>query len=140
MKISAFCFLVALAVGIVGCTTKEGGIVEPPPSAPEGARVTRIVVLEQESACECALARQEATWANLQEALVGLEEKPAIDVIHFDVEPDAAQPFRDMKAVMVSPALYFLDEDGALVAAAQGELTSDAIAVHLESGGETDEG
>lgn len=134
MKLFRSLVLIALAIGILGCTTSKKDATETP-KAPEGARVAKVVVLEQESGCECALARQEVTWTNLQAALDGLEKKPAVDVIHFDVEPDAAQPFQDMKAVMVVPALYFLDADGALVATEQGELTVEAIAGLLESPG-----
>lgn len=136
-------FMVAMvlvqALGIAGCGAKGDGTKSAAPKAPEGAKVAKIVVLEQESGCECALARQEVTWTNLQAALEGLEERPEVDVIHLDVEPDAAQPFQDMKAVMVVPALYFLDKDGALVAVEQGELTADAITALLAPKGKTDE-
>ncbi len=131
MKPLRIMILVTLAMAFAGCNTKGKGAESAAPKAPEGAVVAKVVVLEQESGCACALARQEVTWTNLQTALDGLEKKPAVDVIHFDIEPDAAQPYKDMKAVMVVPALYFLDADGALVGAEQGELTADAIAALL---------
>lgn len=123
--------LMALVLAAVGCSEKGSGDAPPTPPAPVGAKVVMVVFLEQESACECTLARQKVTWANLQAALEGLEPRPTVDVIHFDVEPDIAQPYQDLKAVMVSPALYFLDEDGALIATEQGEVTTVAIAAHL---------
>jgi hypothetical protein len=135
MKPLSLFVLVALVAGVLGCTGSKKDTAAPPPKAPEGARVAKVVVLEQETGCECALARQEVTWTNLQAALESLDQKPAVDVIHFDVEPGAAQPFQDMKAVMVVPALYFLDGDGALVAAEQGELTAETITALLGSPG-----
>ena len=123
--------LVAMLVFAVGCGGKGKGAAPEAPAAPEGARVAKIVVLEQGECCECTRARQEATWENLQAALEGLEKKPVVDVIHFDAEPDVAQPYQDMKPVMVSPVLYFLDGDGALVGTLEGELTREAIATLL---------
>jgi hypothetical protein len=140
MKTLNIVVLLSLVAVIAGCNAKSKGAESAPEKAPEGAKVAKVVVLEQETGCECALARQEVTWTNLQAALDGMEKKPAVDVIHFDVEPDAAQPFQDMKAVMVVPALYFLDLDGKLVATEQGELTAEAIAALLAPKEGTDEG
>jgi len=123
--------LVAMLVFAVGCDGKGKSAAPKAPAAPEGARVAKIVVLEQGECCECTRARQEVTWENLQAALEGLDKKPVVDVIHFDAEPDVAQPYQDMKPVMVSPVLYFLDGDGALVGTLEGELTREAIATLL---------
>ncbi|MFH1532965.1 MAG: hypothetical protein ABIK09_19750 [Pseudomonadota bacterium] len=127
--------LVAILVFAVGCDGRGKGAAPKVPAAPEGARVAKIVVLEQGECCECTQARQEATWENLQAALQGLEKRPVVDVIHFDAEPDVAQPYQDMKPVMVSPVLYFLDGDGALVGALEGELSREAITALLREPG-----
>ncbi len=140
MKTLHIVIIATLAMAFAGCNTNGKGAGSAAPKAPEGAKVAKVVVLEQGSGCECAMARQEVTWTNLQTALDGLEKKPAVDVIHFDVEPDAAQPFQDMKAVMVVPALYFLDAQGALVATEQGELTAEAITALLTPKDKPDEG
>ena len=131
--VGVFALLIA-----VGCSDGKDAAPQVPEARP-GAGVAKVVVLEQGECCECTRARQETTWENLQAALERVEEKPDVDVIHFDAEPEAAQPYRDMKPVVVSPALYFLDGDGALVDTLQGEQSVEAVAALLAREEATDE-
>lgn len=103
-----------------------GNAVEAPAGPPaEASPVTRVVFVDLEKACACTQERIDASWAAMVEALDG--RSVDVDRIHGDTQEQQAQPYLDMKPVMVAPALYFLDAQGRLVQQLQGEVTAAAI-------------
>jgi hypothetical protein len=102
------------------------------PGEAPSAKVTRIVFLDQQEACDCTIARQKKSWDALQEAIAPLAEKPTVEVVHLDTQADEAQLYLDLKPVMVMPGIYLFDRNQELVEALQGELTAAQIAPVLE--------
>lgn len=130
--------VLAAAAALPAC---GGGGTDPDPAAsanaaveadaPPAARpVARIVFIDQEEACDCTRARIDASWTALQQAIEGREALP-VERLHGDTQETEARPYLEMKPMMVAPALYLLDADGALVQQLQGELTESQIAAAL---------
>ena len=119
----------ALGLWLAAC---GGDKAEPPAEPTAAADVARIVFIDQEECCECTRKRTDATWAALNEALEGRADVP-VERVHSDSQEAQAQPYLDMRPMMVVPGLYFLDAEGDLVEMLQGELTAEQIAVALRS-------
>lgn len=96
------------------------------------AAVARIVVIDLEECCDCTRKRIDGALDALAEAL-GSRELP-VEQIHTDTQADAAAPYREMKAYITVPALYFLDADGKLVEQIQGEVTVEQIRAIVDAG------
>lgn len=88
-----------------------------------GAKVARIVFVDQVECCDCTRKRIDGSWAALQKALEGRSPAVPIERVPQDRESDKAESFRMMNPYMVVPAVYLLDGGGALVAQLQGEIT-----------------
>lgn len=94
----------------------------------EPARVVaKIVFVGQEECCKCTRERIDGTWNELTAALGEGSELP-VERIHGDSQAALAQPYLDLRPMMVAPGLYFLDADGGLIEMLQGELTQAQIA------------
>jgi hypothetical protein len=93
--------------------------------------VSKIVFVDENGACECTRERVEISWAALQSALDGRKDIP-IERIYNDTEPEKVAPYKQMRAFMVIPAVYFLDGSGALLDRLQGEITAERFAKALE--------
>lgn len=120
------CFLVASSLALLACNSKS----QPSPSAksatdPSAAKVARIVFLGQAQACPCTEKRIAETREALTTALAGTELP--VDRFDIDVDPELAEPYEELKAYMVMPALYLLDKDGNLLEMMQGELSVEQL-------------
>jgi hypothetical protein len=90
------------------------------------ASVARIVFLDQEQCCDCTRRRIENSWTELQTALPA-KNNIQVDRVHVDTQESLAEPYRKLRPNQVIPAIYFLDEKGALIEMLQGEVTVAAI-------------
>ena len=120
-----------IMVSPTGCKTSQ---TDKP--AISGASVGRIVFVGQKEACPCTRNRVDASWAALETAL---DREPAVPVerIQLDVDAARAEEYKKLKAIMVVPGIYFLDEKGRLVELLQGEVSPEQVTAVLQSAGES---
>jgi len=89
-------------------------------------KVIKIAFMDKEHACDCTKKRVDAGWSALQTALAGRTDI-AVERIHSDTEEAKVAPYQLMRAMVALPAVYFLDEKGALNEMLQGDLTAEQI-------------
>jgi hypothetical protein len=94
--------------------------------------VARIVFLGKENACACTRSAIDASWNALQEALGGAN----IPIERYQVDTQGAQaaPYREMRALMGLPGIYFLNAAGGLIDVLQGEVSAGQIRAVLFPG------
>jgi hypothetical protein len=90
------------------------------------SKVTKIVFVGKEHACDCTRKTVEAGWAVLQKAL-GTPPKVPVERLQIDTQPDKVAPYRNQKPMMALPGIYFVDERNVVLDLLQGEITSDQI-------------
>ena len=132
------CFSCAL----LGCHRADAASGEAVPGAsataqaalavPGQSKVTKIVFVDKEHACDCTRKTVEAGWAALQQAL-GTPAKLPVERLQIDTQPDKVAPYRAQKAIVALPAIYFLDGSSIVLELLQGEVTADAIATVLRN-------
>jgi hypothetical protein len=98
------------------------------------AAVARVVFIDKENACQCTQKRVDAAWTVLQGALAGRKDV-SVERIHIDTEMMRVAPYRQMRPMMVLPAMYFLDGSGVLVEMLQGEVTPGQVVAVLATKG-----
>jgi hypothetical protein len=91
------------------------------------SRVSLIVFVGMDQACQCTRERIEKSWKALQEAL-GSRSDVQVKRIQWDVDEEEAEKYSAMKPIVTVPGIYFLDGDGRLVELLQGEVESRRIA------------
>lgn len=94
------------------------------------ARVTRVVFVGKEHACDCTRKTVDAGWAALQQAL-GTPARVPVERLQVDTQPDKVAPYRDQKPMVAMPALYFVDAKNGVVELLQGEVTAAQITAAL---------
>ena len=96
-----------------------------------GAKLHRVVFIDQEEACGCTRERIDATWEALDTALV---DRPEITVerVFGDTQESEAAPYIAMKALVVAPGIYFFDEKDTLLEMMQGKLSAEQLAVAVK--------
>ncbi len=99
-------------------------------SAP-AKRLTKIVFVGKEHACDCTRKTVDAGWAALQKAL-GTPAKVPVERLQIDTQGEQVAPYRSMKPLMALPAIYFIDGKGAVVELLQGEVEEAQIAAVLK--------
>lgn len=106
------------------------GNAEPQPAAPPATEpatdtVARIVFIGQAESCDCTRKRIDDSWAVLSKVL----ESRSIPVerLQVDVDKDDAQAWRDRRAFMVAPAVFFVDANEEIVQMLQGELSREEV-------------
>ncbi len=95
-----------------------------PASQSSNTNVARIVFVDQKQACDCTRKRIDGSWAALQAALGAHKDIP-VERIHMDTDQSRVEPYEEMRAIMVLPAIYLLDVSGKLLDMVQGEVTTD---------------
>ena len=93
---------------------------------PDTPKVAKIVFVGKEHACDCTRKTLDGTWAVLEKAL-GTPAKLPVERLQIDTQADQVTPYKQQKPIMALPAIYFLDNKGALVDFLQGEVTSDQV-------------
>ena len=94
-------------------------------------KVTRIVFVGKEHACDCTRKTVDAGWVALQKALGTPAQLPVVR-LEIDTEEDKVAPYRKQKPMVVLPAIYFVDGKGAVVELLQGETSEAEIAAVLK--------
>jgi hypothetical protein len=94
------------------------------------AKITRVVFVGKEHACDCTRKRQEAGWAALEAAL-GTPPTVPVEQLKVDTQPERVEPYQKQKPTVTLPALYFVDGKDSVVELLQGEITREQIAAVL---------
>ena len=105
------------------------------PVTPTTSKITRVVFMDKEHACECTRKRVDETWAALQTAL-GTPPKLPSERIHIDTQAAQAGPYVSEKPLVVPPGIYFVDRQQYVFDLLQGEIKADEIAAVLKRGGQ----
>jgi cytochrome c biogenesis protein CcdA len=125
--------LIGLFFGLRGLETEEAAVNETPsPVEAKEAKseVVKVVFIGQKEACECTRKRVDDSLAALEQALKGREDI-TFEKLNLDVDESAVAPYQEMEAIMVAPAIYLLDDTGALVEVLQGEVTVEQMAMAM---------
>jgi hypothetical protein len=99
-------------------------------TAAASPRVSSIVFVGKEHACDCTRKTITTTWEALQKAL-GTPSTIPVTQVQVDTEAEKARPYMSMRPIMALPAIYFLDATGKLVEVTQGEVTPEQIKVAM---------
>ena len=94
------------------------------------SRVTRIVFVGKEHACDCTRKTVDDGWAALQKAL-GTPAKLPVERLQIDTQGEQVAPYRQQKPMMALPTIYFIDGKGAVLGLLQGEVTAEQVAAVL---------
>ena len=112
-----------LSIGAAGCQASSARSDKAGASA---TPVAKIVFVGKDEACDCTRKAIDASWAALEQAL-GTPAKLPVERIAVDTDEAKVEPYREQKAIMALPAIYFVDAANAVVAQLQGEVTADQI-------------
>jgi hypothetical protein len=124
--------VLALIIVAAGCKVSRSDAAGEGAAKPEStkAQVSRIVFVGLKDACRCTRNRIAASWAAL-ETVLGREPAIPIERIQEDVDTAKADEYAKLKAIVVLPGIYFLDEKGGLIELLQGEVTPKQISAVL---------
>jgi hypothetical protein len=95
-------------------------------TSPAAVKVTKIVFVGKEHACDCTRKRVDDAWAALKKAL-GTPAKLPVERLQIDTQGEEVEPYRNQKPMMALPAIYFLDSKNAVLELLQGEVTAEQI-------------
>ena len=101
-------------------------------ATPAATKVTKIVFVGKQNACDCTRKAVDAGWAALQKAL-GTPAKLPVERLQIDTQGDKVAPYRQQKPMMALPALYFVDGKDMVLELLQGEVTEQQIIAALAS-------
>jgi hypothetical protein len=100
------------------------------PATPGAPKVTKIVFVGKEHACDCTRKTVDAGWAALQSAL-GTPAKVPVERLQIDTDAARVEPYRGQRPIMALPAIYFVEGAGNVIDLLQGEVTQEQIAGSL---------
>jgi hypothetical protein len=141
-RITTLLLSVSLSYPVLCCQRSQAATEEPAsnttsatqaPADEQGqskGKLTKVVFVGKEHACDCTRKSIEAGWAALQQAL-GTPPKLPVERLQIDTQPDRVAPYRSQKAMMALPAIYFVDGKDAVVELLQGEVSAAQIAAVL---------
>ena len=115
-----------------GCAQEVAASEQPPKStaptetAAAAAKVSKIVFVGKQKACDCTRERVQATWVALQKAL-GTPAKLPVERLQIDTEGSKVEPYRKQRPMMALPAIYFVDAKGKVLNQLQGEVAEEQI-------------
>ena len=122
-RLHAIILVIAAPGLMVGCKREV-------PAAPVAAKpsraIARIVFVDKEKCCACTRERIDKSWKALTD-VVGYPPVPDVERIHLDSQAAKAAPYTKLRAIVVPPAIYFLDKQGELVEVLQGEVKIEQI-------------
>lgn len=131
MNIDSRCVLLAVCfafiAGALGCRRAEQA--SPPVEAPAASaspKLSKIVFVGKEHACDCTRKAVDASFAALQKAL-GPTAKLPIEKMYVDTEAARVEPYRSQKPIMALPAIYFVDGKGTVLDQLQGEVNETQV-------------
>jgi hypothetical protein len=135
LVLAALLAVVAISPG-TGCKRDEGSrgrasaatnTAQLTESQAEPSAIARVVFVGKQNACDCTRRRIGDSWAALQAALDGRQDIP-VERIRVDTDPANVAPYEQMRAIMVLPAVYFMDSSGRLAQMLQGEINEQQVA------------
>jgi len=88
--------------------------------------VAEIVFVGKQNACDCTRKRIEDSWTALQKAL-GTPAKLPVERLQIDTDEAQVEPYRQQKAMMALPAIYFVDDKATVLELLQGEVTAEQV-------------
>jgi hypothetical protein len=131
MNIDKRCVLIAVCfasvAGAASCRRPE-----PPrpsataPAAAAAPKLSKIVFVGKEHACDCTRKAVDASWTALQKAL-GPTAKLPIEKMYVDTEAARVEAYRSQKPIMALPAIYFVDGQGTVLDQLQGEVNETQV-------------
>lgn len=133
------CCVFTLSFAFAGCERSQaastsGASVEATAQAstaePAARKLTSIVFVGKQNACDCTRKTVDAGWAALQKAL-GTPAKLPVLQLQIDTDPEKVAPYQKQKPIMALPAIYFLDGKDVVVDLLQGEVSEAQIAAVL---------
>lgn len=143
-RYSLIATLLTALLALTGCGRASGESSHTPAQAPATKRiaaesrdtnaVTRIVFIGQERACDCTRNRIEGSWSALQAAL-GQNSSRNVERLNRDTQADEVEEYRMLRPFVTVPAIYLLDNNGAIVELLQGEVTEEQVRTALEGRG-----
>lgn len=89
-------------------------------------QVAKVVFVGKKDACDCTRRAIAAGWAALGEAL-GEPAEPPVERLQIDSDGAAVAPYRQQKAMLALPAIYFVDQQGQVLELLQGEVSADQV-------------
>ena len=135
-----FALLLVTLVSSAGCGQASGetnpsptpapSTNQPVVASPDESNVARIVFVGQAQACDCTRTRIDGSWRALQAAL-GEGSDIAVERLERDRQPDEVEEYRMLRPFVTVPAIYLLDENGAIVELLQGEVTEAQVRAAL---------
>ncbi len=125
------CFVLSTAGASAGC--HRSSPVKAAEASPQAsvAKLSKIVFVGKEHACECTRKTVDASWAMLQKVLGGQSAIP-VERMQVDTAPARVEPYRKQRPIMALPAIYFVDAKGAVLEVLQGEVSEAQIQPVLE--------
>ena len=106
-------------------------VVEVLQAAADDGESVRIVFVGKKLPCDCTRKRIDTSWAALQTAL-GEPATLPVERLQADVDKKAVEAYKKQKAMMVLPAIYFVDGENHVLEMLQGEVTSEKFAAVVE--------
>ncbi len=118
---------IALLLGALLLSTVVGAKeeVSAAEAVPETA-VAKIVFIDKAEPCECTQKKIDAALTVLA-AVLPADAAVPVERLHLDTQTDEVEPWRKLKAFLALPALYFLDDEGELLAFLQGEVKEEQV-------------
>ncbi len=125
----------ALSLAMAGCNPPSNAVTEATsatqaPASTAAAKVSKVVFVGKQNACDCTRKTVDAGWAALQKTL-GTPAKLPVERLQIDTEGEKVAPYRRQKAIMTLPAFYFVDGEDVVLELLQGEVTEAQIAAVL---------
>lgn len=132
LRVLVACLGIWATVATVGCRrTQPPAQTSPAAMQSSASKLSKIVFVGKEHACDCTRKAVDAGWAALQKILVDPGKIP-VERLHVDTESARVEPYRAQKPIMALPAIYFVDGRGAVLEMLQGEVGEAQIQPILE--------
>ena len=120
----------ALSFLAAGCNTPSNAASGQVGATQAATKVTKVVFVGKEHACDCTRKRVESGWVALQKAL-GTPPKLPVVRLQIDTEEAKVEPYRKQKPMMTLPAIYFVDGKETALELLQGDVTESEITAVL---------
>jgi hypothetical protein len=127
LHVAGLVLFAAAAVASVDCrrSPPSQAFVDASPRA-SASKLSKIVFVGKEHACECTRKSVDTGWTTLQKTL-GSQSTIPVERIQVDTESARVEPYRAQKPIMALPAVYFIDAKGSVLDMVQGEVTEAQI-------------
>ena len=90
------------------------------------SKIAKVVFVGKKDACDCTRKRIDHSWAALQQAL-GAPAKLPVVCLQIDVDGEKVEIYKQQKAIMALPAIYFIDGKAKVLELLQGEVTAEQV-------------